>query len=540
MPIRDVREINVSEQLNAIKEYFEEEQNSDKIAKFVSLKIDAYKGKVSELYEIHKKNYDGKLNRLKKFFSSNKKQDFEGFKLFVTEYLQKFEDLYKHVYDDLKNSDRIKAPDTASKDITREIFLQQRNLEAVDDEIASLEKTIEKNKKEIIKLRKEINDPRVTDANKSAKEADINKKEKENEGTNKEIDNLQKSKKEIMVHIKKLKDQKHIIVSNANEIPKLFSTLVKCLEDCIAQLQKLCNTLNKDSKKSSDNTETKQSKFAFEGTNIDSNALQDQKRKGRLFNFLSDDSKQVVRERKSEKAKTYNAVMRKLSYVRSIYSDNAKKKLENINKLAQAQNCGVSKLSITDSWNEQYSKILQTYELLYKDRLDFLQGTKDLPADFDATYKEACELYNKNKTLCDILKNNEKLDMNGLYVYDNNMGTEVTSGGKFKIPIGYKYWEYVGKGYVNHDNTKVYTMNLQSCAEVAKGSDLRRLYDHDKGSWGSPYWVIVNNSGRIDLAPNTGSAINKSGKNDGARKEAELIIRASSIAGGWLKLDYFS
>ncbi len=125
------------------------------------------------------------------------------------------------------------------------------------------------------------------------------------------------------------------------------------------------------------------------------------------------------------------------------------------------------------------------------------------------------------------------------------MGTELINGGNFRIPANYKYSPYL-KCLAKliqtnqYSNSISYTMNLQKCSDIINGKEVTILYDHANGSYSGPYWVVVDNNGKIINEPNTGSAINKSNQNEPARKEVELVIRASNIAGGWLNLKNFS
>lgn len=661
MTTPNIEGININTQINEIKHIFELKEIGD-INSAVMTKKHQYEKIVSGMEDLYKKDYAGKLSRLKKFFSSSKKQDYENFKSQVAEYIEKFNSIKEKIYNELKNNERIIAPDAASKKITQNIFFQQRKLESVDDEIDALNSAISKREEKIKLWRQGLHPARFDiDENKATKEmarlkgaidalskeiknttSDEYKNEKmeeleclnleceiyntfhisftENEkqihelgdryaknihelGENPQLstdakekqlellattyesdlkklresqkanankldddikkaiskfidhlkskkeedekkrEDLKKLSKEITTVIKGLKEKRKSFVDNNKDVPVLFSNLIKCLENCVARLQKLQKAFGKESSKKINASSTKQSMFGFAGPEPDSAAVSDSAARARAHVSLTESDK----AKKSENVKKYNAAVKKFTWLRLVFSDSAKEKIENINKLAQNQGCNVKKLSVTDDWNKNYSKINDFFksELFYSSRIDFLSGEKEVSDDFQEIYDYADKYYKDNKDICDILCSNKKLEMRNLYIYDNNMGTELISGGKFKIPANYKYSQYL-KCLARliqtnqYNNSSSYTMNLQKCSDIINGKEVTILYDHDKGSWRSPYWVVVDNNGKSIDKPNAGETINKSGKNEPARKEVELVIRASNIAGGWLNLDNFS
>ena len=538
MTMPNIEEININTQINEIKHIFESNKSDIEINSAVMTKTYQYEKIVSGMENSYKKDYAGKLSRLKKFFSSSKKQAYENFGSLVAEYIKIFNTIKENVYNELKNNKRINAPDTASKKITQEIYFQQRKLESVDDEIEGLKKKINESEETITTLRRELNNPRISDDDKKAKNTEIQNLEKEKSENEKEKVELEKLKKEVEGNIKELKKQRTTIIASENHVPILFSQLIKCLENCIAKLQKLQNAfIKKGSFKPPKETYT----IGFAGPEPDSAAVSDSAARARAHASLTESDK----AKKSENIKKYNAAVKKLTWLRLVFSDSAKEKIENINKLTQGQGCNVKKLSVTDDWNKNYSKINDFSELFYSSRIDFLSGEKEVSDDFQEIYDYADKYYKNNKDICDMLCSNQKLDMRNLYIYDNNMGTELISGGKFRIPAEYSYSQYLkclesliqSKQY---NNSSSYTMNLQKCSDIINGKDVVILYDHDNGSWGSPYWVVVDNNGKSIDKPNAGETINKSGKNEPAQKEVELVIRASYIAGGWLNLNNFS
>lgn len=663
MTTPNIEGININTQINEIKHIFELKEIGD-INSAVMTKTHQYEKIVLDMENSYKKDYSGKLSRLKKFFSSSKKQDYESFKFKVAEYIEKFKTIKEKVYNDLKNNKRIIAPDTASQKITQEIFFQQRKLESVDDEIDALNSAISKREEKIKLWRQGLHPARFDiDENKATKEmarlkgaidalnkeiqntiSDEDKEEKEKEcvclklefdiyntfhisfkeyegkihelgdqyekgilelGKNhllspgdkeqklmslattyesnlkklresqkanankldddikkaiskfidhlkskkeedeKKREDLKKLSKEITTVIKGLKEKRKSFVDNNKDVPVLFSNLIKCLENCVARLQKLQKAFGKESSKKINASSTKQSMFGFAGPEPDSAAVSDSAARARAHVSLTESDK----AKKSENVKKYNAAVKKFTWLRLVFSDSAKEKIENINKLAQKQGCNVKKLSITDNWTENYSKInelsIELPKLFYDSRIEFLSGEKEVPDKFQEIYDYADKYYKDNKDICDILCSNKKLEMRNLYIYDNNMGTELISGGKFKIPANYKYSQYL-KCLARliqtnqYNNSSSYTMNLQKCSDIINGKEVTILYDHDKGSWRSPYWVVVDNNGKSIDKPNAGETINKSGKNELAQKEVELVIHASYIAGGWLNINNFS
>lgn len=541
MTTPNIEEIDVDDQINAIKDIFKSNKNTSEINSAVMTKTHLYEEIVSDMENSYEKDYAGKLSRLKKFFSSSKKQDYETFKFQVAEYIEKFKTIKEDVYNGLKNNERIIAPDAASKKITQDIFFQQRKLESVEDEIEDLEKKIREHEKKITNLRRELNNPRISDEDKKAKNAELQNLEEEKRKNKEKKVELEKSKKEVENYINELKEQRKTIVKSQKDIPELFSKLIKCLENCVARLQKLQKAFGKESSKKINASSTKQSMFGFAGPEPDSAAVSDIAARARAHASLTESDK----AKKSENIKKYNAAVKKLTWLRLVFSDSAKKKIENINKLVKSQMCDVKKLSITDDWNENYSKINDFSELFYSSRIDFLSGEKEIPGDFQEIYNFADKYYKNNKDICYILCSNKKLEMRNLYIYDNNMGTELISGGKFRIPAEYSYSQYLkclesliqSKQY---DNSSKYIMNLQKCSDIINGKEVTILYDHDKGSCRGPYWVVVDNNGKSIDKPNAGKTINKSITNEPAQKEVELVIRASNIAGGWLNLNNFS
>lgn len=535
MTTPNFKEINIADQVNEIKRIFESDKSDIEINSAVMTKMYQYEQIVSDIEDSYKKDYAGKFSRLKKFFSSSKKQDHENFKFHVIEYTEKFKSIKERIYNELKNNKRINAPDTDSKEITQEIYFQQRKLESVEDEIEGLEKKIKEIEKKITQLRRELNNPRISDDDKKAKNTEVQNLEKEKSKNEMMKVELEKLKKEVEGNIKELKKQRTTIIASENHVPILFSQLIKRLENCIAKLQKLQNAfIKKGSFKPPKKTYT----IGFVGPEPDGAAVSDSAARARAHASLTESDK----AKKSENVKKYNVAVKKLTWLRLVFSDSAKEKIENINKLAKVQR---RKLSITDDWTENYSKINNFSKLFYDSRIEFLSGEKDVPGDFQEIYDSADKYYKNNKDICDMLCSNQKLDMRNLYIYDNNMGTELISGGKFKIPANYKYSQYL-KCLASliqtnqYNNSSSYTMNLQKCSDIINGKEVTILYDHDKGSWGSPYWVVVDNNGKSIGEPNAGETINKSITNEPAQKEVELVIRASNIAGGWLNLKNFS
>lgn len=666
MTTPNIEGININTQINEIKDIFESDKIASEINSAVMTKKHQYEKIVSGMEDSYKKDYAGKLSRLKKFFSSSKKQDYESFKFKVAEYIEKFKTIKEKVYNDLKNNKRIIAPDTASKKITQEIYFQQRKLESVDDEIDALNSAISKREEKIKLWRQGLHPARFDiDENKAKKEidrldgemfalgeeikntkSDDDKKEKEQEleclkleraiyntfeenekqireleekhkseleslngsifsgkiapeeapkqlellsdkhrsemdeliekqkaGANQQDDTVKKaiskfidhlkSKKEedekkredlkklqedITKVIKGLKEKRKSFVDNNKGVPVLFSNLIKCLENCVARLQKLQKAFGKESSKKINASSTKQSIFGFAGPEPDSAAVSDSAARARAYVSLTESDK----AKKSENVKKYNAAVKKFTWLRLVFSDSAKKKIDDINELAKVHR---RKLSITDDWLINYIKIELYSDVFYNSRINFLSGEEEVPEDFDNIYNLAKQYYKKNTAICDMLCGNQKLDMSNLYVYDlnlfnlNPLGHLENHGGKFsvKIPKNYSsaHTKYLRCINATSKLTTDYYSALQKCCDIAKSENLKDMYDHDRGrSQLGVMWCIVDSSKNVIAGPSCGKdkvgTINNDKKNEPARKEVELVIRASNIAGGWLNINNFS
>ncbi len=356
---------------------------------------------------------------------------------------------------------------------------------------------------------------------------------------------LKRLQEDITKVIKGLKEKRRGCVDDNKDVPVSFSKLIICLEKCIAKLQKLQNAfIKKGSFKPPKETYT----IGFAGPEPDSAAVSDSAALARAHGSLTESEK----AKKSKNIKKYNAAVKKLIWLRSVFSDSAKKKIDDINKLAKVQR---RKLSITDDWLINYIKIEPYSDVFYNSRISFLSGEEEVPEDFDNIYNLAKQHYKENTAICNMLCGNQKFDMSNLYVYDlnlfnlNPLAHLENHGGKFSVKIPKNYSSACTK-YLRCINatsklTTDYYSALQKCYDIANGENLEDMYDHDSGhSKLGVMWCIVDSSKNVIAGPSCGKdkvgTINNDKKNEPARKEVELVIRASNIAGGWLNINNFS
>lgn len=200
------------------------------------------------------------------------------------------------------------------------------------------------------------------------------------------------------------------------------------------------------------------------------------------------------------------------------------KTLEDVESAASKEKAkdGNDAVPILDESTEKLKKNLIT---TFTNYLNKREGTAKKKEEGTISYYSNCvdivaKPLNERVGFIESLKN--------YYVFDNNMGIDVSSVKKGKYTKNSKYAEYTSDG------------PAPDCLTVVKKGKMDKQYDHKKGdsifTSKGPYYVIIDEKGGIVTKANKGKTVNASSDESEAIEEVVSVLKQSIAVGKWVSL----